>query len=278
MNTDEPFYQFDRLKSQLRTMGIEIGEASPWTPVGTIEVLPEDIGTKIKFEENGIFYIDDNKIEHQGFMYKRNFYFHDYGESMPKFHIRNCEALQLYGKDAYRFANNEPIKVFARDRAVRHEVEVSGLQLCNYCANILAGELTNKIHNSTDFVEFLKQTEGIFPDENGDVDVDIFGYTKNWEQISHAYRSLHQFTCERCGLQITNLLDQHYMHTHHKNGNKIDNRETNLECLCVRCHSEVDDRHRKRLSTGANRIILEDFNEKYPSYNKYILEDNDLPF
>ena len=68
MNTEEPFYQFDRLKSQLRTMGIEIGEASPWTPVGTIEVLPEDIGTKIKFEENGIFYIDDNKIEHQGFM------------------------------------------------------------------------------------------------------------------------------------------------------------------------------------------------------------------
>ena len=44
------------------------------------------------------------------------------------------------------------------------------------------------------------------------------------------------------------------------------------------CHSEVDDRHKKRLCTGANRIILEDFNEKYPSFNKDSLEDNDLAF
>ena len=68
-----------------------------------------------------------------------------------------------FGKEAYRFANNEPIKVFARDKAIRHEVEVSGLHLCTYCSQILANELENEIHNSTDFVEFLKQAEGIDP-------------------------------------------------------------------------------------------------------------------
>ncbi|MCQ1546762.1 HNH endonuclease [Bacteroides clarus] len=265
MDSEEPIYQFDRLKSLLLNMGIEVGEADAWSPVGTIDVLPEDIGTKIKFEDNGIFYFDDNGIKHQGFMYKRNFYFHDYGESMPKFHIRLCQTLQFYGKEAYRFANNEPIKIFARDKAVRHEIEVSGLQLCGYCSQILASEFENEINNSTDFVELLKQTENLSLNENGETEVDIFGYTKNWEQISHAFRHMHQFTCEHCGLQITEPFDQHFIHTHHKNGNKTDNRESNLECLCVRCHSEKDYWHKQRFSSGANRIILEDFNIKYPS-------------
>ncbi len=272
MDSEEPFYKFDRLKTMLHTMGIEVGEAAAWSPVGTIEVLPEDIGTKIKFEDNGIFYFDDNGVKHQGFMYKRNFYFHDYGESMPKFHVRFCQTLQFYGKDAYRFANNEPIKVFARDRGMRHEVEVSGLQLCGYCSQILASKFESEIHNSTDFVELLKQTENISSNESEEVD--IFGYTKNWEQISQAFRHIHQFTCEHCSIQITEPLEQHFIHTHHKNGNKIDNREVNLECLCIRCHSEVDSHHKQRFSSGANKIILEDFNRKYPSINCKKSENN----
>ena len=182
---------------------------------------------------------------------------------MPKFHVRFCQTLQFYGKDAYRFANDEPIKVFAKDRSIRGEVEVSDLHLCNYCSQILTNEFEKNIRNSTDFVTFLKQTDEIGPNDNLETEIDLFGYTKNWEQISQAYRSIHQFTCERCRLQIIEPLDQHFIHTHHKNGNKTDNREVNLECLCIHCHSEVDDRHRQRLGSGANKIILDDYKLKY---------------
>ena len=146
---------------------------------------------------------------------------------------------------------------------MRHEVEVSGLQLCGYCSQILASKFENESHNSTDFVGLLKQTENISPNENEEVD--IFGYTKNWEQISQAFRHIHKFTCEHCKIQIVNPFDQHFIHTHHKNGNKIDNRESNLECLCIRCHSEIDDHHKLRLNSGANKIILNEFNNKYPN-------------
>ena len=57
MDSEDPIYQFDHFKSLLSTMGIEVGEASAWSPVGTIEVLSENIGKKIKFESNGIFYM-----------------------------------------------------------------------------------------------------------------------------------------------------------------------------------------------------------------------------
>ena len=96
------------------------------------------------------------------------------------------------------------------------------------------------------------------------MEVDIFGYTKDWEAVSRAYRTKKDFSCEACGLHIENELDRMYLHTHHINGNKIDNREHNLRCLCVRCHANVDENHQQRLTTGANRVIYDEFCRKYP--------------
>ena len=119
------------------------------------------------------------------------------------------------------------------------------------------------INSSTDFVEILRQANEDSTNSEEDMEIDIFGYTKNWETISRAYRIKHNYTCEKCGLHIDNELDRMYLHTHHINGNKTDNREKNLRCLCIRCHANVDDNHYKRLTTGANRIIFEDFCKKY---------------
>ena len=99
---------------------------------------------------------------------------------------------------------------------------------------------------------------------SGQLDVDIFGYTRNWERLSRAIREKHDWTCERCGVKIENPWDRWFMHVHHKNGIKTDNREENLECLCVRCHANVDGVHRKNFSEGDRKIQLDDFNQKYP--------------
>lgn len=54
------------------------------------------------------------------------------------------------------------------------------------------------------------------------------------------------------------------MLTHHKNGNKADNRQSNLQCLCIRCHANIDKIHQANFAKGGNRVMLEDFNTKYP--------------
>lgn len=265
INDITPICSFTSLKECLTKMGINIGKAAPWRSVGTIEVLPEDIGERLFFEDGGIFYIDDYGVKRRGFMYKAQFFFEYKGQkNQPKFHTCYCTTIQSFGRGAYRFANEEPIKVYSRNE--HREVEVKGMELCGYCRRMLIKEEAKRVKDSTDFVSILKEAGDV--EEPTEYDVDIFGYVKNWEQISLAYRTKMNFTCERCGTHIEDSFDHFYMQTHHKNGIKTDNRENNLECLCIKCHSEVDDTHKKNFSSTANRLIIEDYLRKYHNVDK----------
>ena len=275
---EKPICEFPKLKQALERLGVQVGKAKPYVSVGTIEVLPELIGTQIKYDADGIYYVDEKGISHKGFLYKKSFYFHDYGERMPKFHIRICSTIQDFGRDSYRFANDEPIKIQASDKGMGgEEVEVKHLQLCKYCASMVLFGEDSSTSNSTDFVELLKQGES--NEEKEEIELDIFGYVRDWDAISTKYRELMNYTCERCGLHIEDPMHRFYMHTHHKDGNKQNNKPSNLQCLCVRCHANVDDAHRHNLTQGANAIILRDFNRLYPEPHHHInIDDDNLPF
>ena len=67
---EKPFFSFPTLKEKLTSMGIVVGKAGAWKTVGTVDVLPEDIGKRILFEDGKIFYIDDEGEKRRGFMYK----------------------------------------------------------------------------------------------------------------------------------------------------------------------------------------------------------------
>lgn len=63
-------------------------------------------------------------------------------------------------------------------------------------------------------------------------------YTDDWPIISRKYRESKNWTCEKCGLDLSD--DKRNLTTHHKNGVKSDNKSSNLKALCRPCHKEED--------------------------------------
>lgn len=269
-NSEESLPVFDHLRETLIRMGyiVEVGN-----PYKAIQIKDVDINElqKMEFTDEGIFVIDETDgSRHQVFLYKRRYHLERYGK--PRYHIIKCMTIRDFMssgslKTEYRRANTEPVRVINWDDG-DEDVEVDELPLCKNCLNELIEKLgyrsdeIGKDTTSAEFVELLKQMSTVEDEPQEEVDVDIRGYTRDWEEISYNYRRDHNFTCEQCGIEIPN--DFQFIHTHHRNGNKRDNREENLQCLCIRCHANVDDVHRQNFSWGQRRLMLEQFNEQYP--------------
>lgn len=269
---EEPIYDFKGLKNLLTSLGYQVGQATGYREVENVDVDLNDLQNNIDFTEDGIFLIDANDGSRQQiFLYKRNYHLEAFGK--PRFHIRKCRVIQEFMdsgtfRKEYRRANTDPVLVCDMDDNNTDKL-VDDLPLCKYCERMVAQEYQDM--HSKEFVEILREASDNSQENiGGTVEVDIFGYTKDWETISRAYREKCDYTCEECGIHIDEPYDHYYMHVHHINGDKMNNREANLKCLCIRCHSQVDESHQYNFSKGANQVLLRLFEEKYPS-NKYPL-------
>ena len=259
---NEPIYTFPKFKEVLSTRGYIIGKAQGYRVVDIVDVDIHDLRNNITFSDNGIFIFDEKtNSEQQIFLYKRDYHLNKYGK--PRFHIRECSVIKQFMSSGrltadYRRANTDKVMVRDMDDYYKDK-QVTHLPLCQYCA-----QMANVNYNSTvDFVEILKKAEEDSKNPTNE-EVDMFGYTRTWPEISQAYRETKNYTCERCHVYIENRFDRQYIHVHHRNGNKLDNSTQNLECLCIRCHAEVDTVHKTNFSSKANQIIISDFNSKYP--------------
>ncbi|MBK9488798.1 MAG: hypothetical protein IPO07_08370 [Haliscomenobacter sp.] len=134
------------------------------------------------------------------------------------------------------------------------------LELCNNCRRIFS-EKTAQVLTGESFDEFILKMASL--PQNPPMPADSNGYPLNFAEISTAFRRLKSYTCERCHLTIHNPNDQRFIHTHHKDLNKSNNCIENFQCLCIECHSQVDDLHRRNFDTADQRRELKEFKAKY---------------
>lgn len=268
---DEPIYDFKGLKNTLINSGFNLPEAKPWTPIKGHDVFASQFDTNaIRFApepDHGILFTDDAGIEHLGFLYKRMYNLTDYGK--PRMHLCKCVTINTFinigsFKAEYRFAETDTVMVIdtSPDKFESKDVEVNGLPLCKNCIQLLKEQ--GLFANIKDSDEFSKIIEKLRPARLSNAnEVDIFGYVRDWEEISTRIRKEHNYSCEKCHVQVTNPFDYMYIHVHHKNGNKEDNSLSNLQCLCIDCHSKVDSVHIKNFSSRAQQIMIKNFRNKY---------------
>lgn len=63
-------------------------------------------------------------------------------------------------------------------------------------------------------------------------------YVAEWDNISRNIREEQDWVCAECQLQLKQSSLKRFLHVHHLNCNKTDNRPENLRVLCIKCHAE----------------------------------------
>lgn len=250
-------YKFEKLRIYLNNLGFpEINESQ--FKIFRKDFSEEEAKGTLKYKD-GRFYFVENGHESIGYFYLKTPDIERFG--FPKFHITECSIIKQQ-KDSnlfnnrYFLANNNVVDLI--DRETKKKYVNQKLELCYYCRQIFPDEA----ETTQDFYESLILVES--KEDYNNFETDIFGYTFDWHNISKTYKKLNQYTCNNCKIKMEQPNDFRFIHVHHKNGNKKNNHHTNLECLCIRCHSNIDENHFNNFQTPRLYKELENFNKKFP--------------
>ena len=226
-------------------------------------VIRKDLSTEenagnIEYRDNGI-YLTSNGQEYKGYIYlKFKVQIQKYG--YPKFHIMKCQKLDekiaagvFIGQ--YYWHNSNTVSIEDRPSGAAHENIT--LDLCGYCRSVNTPSTTQEFYDGLE-----EENQNI--QLNQSIEVDIFGYVREWQQISQKYKEKKNYTCERCKIQMDGV-DKRYIHTDHKNGDKTRNVESNFECLCILCHCYKDELHKENFGKRRMKRELITFVNKYKS-------------
>lgn len=264
-------YQFDKLSTFLDSLGFpKIGVEGGFKLIKGIDFKEAYEAGSISFENNGI-YLEYNGSKYRGYMFISHAYvtYNNQPAKFPRFHLLKCEVIQKFidsGKfnSRYGWSNADKNDIIDKQSGILYKDEILGL--CSKCKQSLL-ENDNLFEkgsgeNITDTDEFHRLLDKSEIAQEG-IQVGILGYVKGKERISKQYRNKMKYTCEKCGIKPKTRMHNRFWHTHHINGDKTINTEDNLQCLCIKCHANVDQRHKENFSTGSMKIELENFIKIY---------------
>lgn len=252
-------YAFSKLSKKLTELGYKEAKESNFLSI-RVDFDSDTFKKAVKegiitFREDGIFLTHGGK-EWKGYMYMPKYHVKKYAD-FPRFHLTRCETIETLFTEGfgslYKWSNNKLNDIVDKDDLTVYENQK--LQLCKNCKKKIKNILDTEI-----FFETLKSEDN---DEPLVIEIDIFGYSINWGKISSAYKKSKNYTCEKCGIKIENSYDKRFIHTHHKNGSKLNNHKDNLECLCVLCHANTNVAHENNFSKKRMKLETQNFVAKY---------------
>ena len=141
----------------------------------------------------------------------------------------------------------------------KQEKIVDELPICGYCAEKAGLDLS---YNSKSYIQLLRKGQSIIDVHKNE---NLSVYSDDWQEVKEEFLLSKDYKCDRCGIRISDKYDRDaYLFVYHKNHKYNDNREGNLQRLCIDCLSKVD--ARSVWINGANKMSLIEFRKKFKKH------------
>lgn len=200
------------------------------------------------------------KKDKDGNLFRIGFYLTHYNNvfwgKSPSLHIDFCDNV-INMKPWMRATNSQIVTYYSKDS--RKVYKDQRLNICKKCLILLRNKTSIIVTGKTfdDFILTMEEDDNYKCKTSGKD-----GYIINWQQVSKAYRATMKYKCENCSYKLNDMQFSRFIQTHHIDSyDKLNNKRSNLKCLCVKCHSEVDDYHRKQFSSTEKQMLLAEFAE-----------------
>lgn len=183
-------------------------------------------------------------------------------EQMPRYHFAFCGTLSKMHQNnrGGRYVVASKDTGFFDVNLIGSAIEPKEVRL-NVCQNCLVHIAWNgfgyhlaksvRTEHVKDFTlpDFFKKYPrdllAVKPKHSSD-DAEVNDYVEGWALISNTVRRVRGYKCEACLLDLSE--HPRFLHVHHRNGQKNDNRDKNLAALCIGCHAaEPLHEHMRRL-------------------------------
>jgi hypothetical protein len=255
------FFDFASLNQLRHSMGADLVQEFKFN--SGILLLEDDFISKLDgdgIEIDGLDDIDFRDDKTLGYKGQRRvlIYIRDvspYREevSLPRFHISTCDTLVKMWKRKraeryvihHREGNMFQVNIIRDGKTdVRHEkLDVcrnclTNLNWNNYCEEKpLRNQIVAEFSIAKFFEAFPKSLMSVKPTYDAD-NAPLNDYTTGWNKISKEAKIKAGYRCTNnsCGVSLTENHSQ-YLHVHHIDGQKSNNKKYNLKVLCVRCHA-----------------------------------------
>jgi len=168
------------------------------------------------------------------------------GKVGTRVHVAECSIIVLM-REKGRLKRYDVISridgsfpVFGRE----NEDELEGgtdLEVCKNCLKILNYEgcnthpeaINRQIFDDFSFAQFFETYSSYFKSLPAKIAKSSTSFTDDWYSISSKLRNDLDYICEECNVDLHS--DKTLLHTFHLNGNKANNKRSNLKVICADC-------------------------------------------
>lgn len=269
----------DMLQNKVKEMGAEDRDFILVSSLADIDPIDIALEKGIAINAADIDYISNGLLSYKGRQVLLYIQDHSWnishvlknGSKGKKYHVAYCKTLEeMHSKGRFEryVVKNDMSGLFfitgeeyiPGSKRKRHIEGSAELNICKNCLKYLnykgyqEKSKQSEIFNNFSLEEFFKTYHSHFkhkPKRIAGSDRDGT-YTKDWSEISRFYRSSVSWVCEGCGVNLVNQKD--LLHTHHRDGVKSNNATSNLQALCIECHSKQPNHHIKVTSLQKEQL------------------------